>query len=350
MEPWALTAEADRFFAALDTQNRLEMPIVIASIAREGSSKTAKDWFACNIELDVTISDFYAEFSDVWKECNVFQVGYEPIAPVLGHNLFFRQELQLPGFFSYAKYIAKQDGQFGLFRGLTPRLCSALLALFTYHKVLKAYTEEEHLLEDEEEESTEEAFHPPVMQPKASKTMNDVIRETSHEMAAQCAATVISHPFHGKSFYKTLLILTFIGFFHLSKFILLFYFLAVITVRRMVQFIGKEIKYSGLFGSFGTIYREEGLKGFFVGLIPRVMGGIIFLWLCKLVTHIINTHVINNRHQYREMKSYTQAVTLVSTGMEHAKAPGMDYVVLIKARPEYAHNKTRIHEAQGREC
>uniref|UniRef100_UPI00358E6566 uncharacterized protein n=1 Tax=Myxine glutinosa TaxID=7769 RepID=UPI00358E6566 len=40
------------------------MPIVIASIAREGSSKTVKDWFACNIELDVTISDFYAEFSD----------------------------------------------------------------------------------------------------------------------------------------------------------------------------------------------------------------------------------------------------------------------------------------------
>uniref|UniRef100_UPI00358F6420 mitochondrial carrier homolog 2-like n=1 Tax=Myxine glutinosa TaxID=7769 RepID=UPI00358F6420 len=215
----------------------------------------------------------------------LMQVGYEPIAPVLGHNLFFRQELQLAGFFSYAKYIAKQDGQFGLFRGLTPRLCSALLALFTHHKVLKAYTEEEHLLEDEEEESTEEAFHPPVMQAKASKTMNDVIRETSHEMAARCAATVISYPFH------------------------------VITVRCMVQFIGKEIKYSGLFGSFGTIYREEGLKGFFVGLIPRVMGDIISLWLCNLVTHIINTHVINNRHQYREMKSYTQAVTSCFTSV-----------------------------------
>ena len=32
-----------------------KMPIVVASIAREGSSKTMKDWFACNIELDVTI-------------------------------------------------------------------------------------------------------------------------------------------------------------------------------------------------------------------------------------------------------------------------------------------------------
>lgn len=39
------------------------MTLIIASIAREGSAILVKEWFACNLEVDVSISDFYAEFT-----------------------------------------------------------------------------------------------------------------------------------------------------------------------------------------------------------------------------------------------------------------------------------------------
>ena len=60
----------------------------------------------------------------------------------------------------------------------------------------------------------------------------------------------------------------------------------VITLRSMVQFIGRESKYCGLCDSIVTIYREEGIVGFFAGLIPRLLGDIISLWLCNSLAYL----------------------------------------------------------------
>ncbi|KAA8592010.1 hypothetical protein FQN60_017384 [Etheostoma spectabile] len=57
--------------------------------------------------------------------------------------------------------------------------------------------------------------------------------QTTKEMIARSCATLVTHPFH------------------------------VITLRCMVQFIGRETKHSGVFDSIVTIYREEGILGFF---------------------------------------------------------------------------------------
>uniref|UniRef100_A0A8D2QDV0 Mitochondrial carrier 2 n=1 Tax=Zonotrichia albicollis TaxID=44394 RepID=A0A8D2QDV0_ZONAL len=188
------------------------------------------------------------------------QVGYEPLPPTLGRNIFGRQVYQLPGLFSYAKHIIKVDGRAGLFKGLTPRLCSSAIGTVVHSKVLQVPA-------------------------RAGRCGNrgfcrSLCSQTSQEMVARSAATLITHPFH------------------------------VITLRCMVQFIGRETKYSGTLSAFATIYREEGILGFFAGLIPRLLGDILSLWLCNMLAYLINTYALENGvSAMTEMKSYSQAVT-----------------------------------------
>ncbi|NXL37332.1 MTCH2 protein, partial [Glaucidium brasilianum] len=219
------------------------------------------------------------------------QVGYEPLPPTLGRNIFGRQVYQLPGLFAYAKHIVKVDGRAGLFKGLTPRLCSSAIGTVVHSKVLQ------RSLLGGGCSSPDASFS---LQPGASKkepvsSLEQVLKETSREMVARSAATLITHPFH------------------------------VITLRCMVQFIGHETKYSGTLSAFATIYREEGVLGFFSGLIPRLLGDILSLWLCNMLAYLINTYALENGcgsaggqrcfffltqvSTMTEMKSYSQAVT-----------------------------------------
>ncbi|NXG76767.1 MTCH2 protein, partial [Baryphthengus martii] len=85
---------------------------------------------------------------------------------------------------------------------------------------------------------------------------------------------------------------------------------------------------SGTLSAFATIYREEGILGFFAGLIPRLLGDILSLWLCNMLAYLINTYALENGVRaprparggcgffvllqvstMAEMKSYSQAVT-----------------------------------------
>ncbi|MEE6499202.1 hypothetical protein FKM82_003353 [Ascaphus truei] len=194
------------------------------------------------------------------------QVGHEPLPPTLGRNLFGRQVNQLPGLFAYAKHIIRIDGKIGLFKGLAPRLCAGAVGTVVHSKVLQHYQE----LEQPEEIGSELK--------ESATSLDRVIKETTREMIARSAATLITHPFH------------------------------VITLRCMVQFIGRETKYNGGgFGSIVTIYKEEGFLGFFAGLIPRLVGDVLSLWLCNMVAYLINTYALENG--VGEMKSYSQAVT-----------------------------------------
>ncbi|XP_072853545.2 mitochondrial carrier homolog 1 isoform X3 [Pogona vitticeps] len=148
------------------------------------------------------------------------QVGHEPLPPTVGRNLLGRKVLYLPGFFAYAGHIVKVDGKRGLFRGLTPRILSSTLSTISRGQVKKAFP-----LEDMEHVSNKD---------DVKTSLRKVAKETSHEMMMQCVSRVISHPLH------------------------------VISMRFMVQFIGREVKYRGVFSSIGTIWKEEGLLGFFV--------------------------------------------------------------------------------------
>ncbi|XP_068432335.1 mitochondrial carrier homolog 2 isoform X2 [Clinocottus analis] len=111
-------------------------------------------------------------------------------------------------------------------------------------------------------------------------SLQHVVNETTKEMIARSCATIVTHPFH------------------------------VITLRCMVQFIGRETKYSGVFDSIVTVYREEGVLGFFAGLIPRLLGDVLSLWICNLLAHLLNTYAIDDSMSHTgEIKNCSQAVT-----------------------------------------
>uniref|UniRef100_W5N0L6 Mitochondrial carrier homolog 1 n=1 Tax=Lepisosteus oculatus TaxID=7918 RepID=W5N0L6_LEPOC len=180
----------------------------------------------------------------------LIQVGHEPQPPKLGTNLFGRKVLYLPGFFSYARHIVQVDGKRGLFRGLCPRIVSSAISTVVRSKVKQVIP-----IEDMEHVSNKDDI---------KTSLRKVVKKTSHEMVVQCLSRIATHPFH------------------------------VISVRCMAQFVGREVKYSGLFSSIMKIFQEEGVSGFFVGLVPHVLGEVIFLWCCNLLAHFINTYAVDD--------------------------------------------------------
>ncbi|XP_038125151.1 mitochondrial carrier homolog 2 [Cyprinodon tularosa] len=198
----------------------------------------------------------------------LIQVGHEPLPPALGRNLFGRPVQQLPGLFAYAKHIIKIDGKTGLYKGLVPRLCAGALGTVVHSKALQKCQEKDFPQVVGGQQKAEEG------------SLLHVVNETTKEMIARSCATVITHPFH------------------------------VITLRCMVQFIGRETKYSYMFGSIITVYREEGIWGFFAGLIPRLLADIISLWICNLLAHALNKYAIDDTMNHKgEIKSVSTALT-----------------------------------------
>ncbi|XP_016099652.1 mitochondrial carrier homolog 2-like [Sinocyclocheilus grahami] len=195
------------------------------------------------------------------------QVGHEPLPPTLGRNMFGRQVYQLPGLFAYAKHIIQIDGKSGLFKGLTPRLCAGTIGTIVHSRVLQKCQEEKIEVVGSSQKAED-------------GSLQHVVNETTKEMIARSCATIVTHPFH------------------------------VITLRCMVQFIGREVKYSGVFDSIVTIYREDGILGFFAGLIPRLLGDVLSLWICNMLAHFINTYAIDDSTSHTgEIKNCSQAVT-----------------------------------------
>ncbi|XP_054631684.1 mitochondrial carrier homolog 1-like [Dunckerocampus dactyliophorus] len=189
----------------------------------------------------------------------LIQVGHEPLPPTVGTTMFGRRVLYLPGFFSYAQHIVKVDGKRGLFRGLSPRMVS--IAIST---VIRTKVKTTELLSKKEDVQT---------------SLRKVMKETSHEMVIQCLSRIATHPFH------------------------------VLSVRCMAQFVGREVKYSGIFSGIVRIFKEEGVSGFYVGLMPHVLGEVLFLWCCNLLAHFINTYAVDDSFsQASAVRSYTKFV------------------------------------------
>ncbi|XP_078500479.1 mitochondrial carrier homolog 1 [Lissotriton helveticus] len=202
----------------------------------------------------------------------LLQVGHEPIPASFGRNLLGRKVSYLPGFFTYARYIVEVDGKHGLFRGLTPRIISSTLSIISRGALKKAYP-----WEDLEHVSNKD---------NVKTSLRKVVKETSNEMMVQCLSRIVSHPLH------------------------------VVSVRCMVQFIGREVKYSGVFGFISAIYKEEGIMGFFQGLVPHILGEVLFLWCCNLLSHFINAYAVDdNFSQASVIRSYTKFVMGIAVNL-----------------------------------
>ncbi|XP_037680955.1 mitochondrial carrier homolog 1-like [Choloepus didactylus] len=194
----------------------------------------------------------------------LIQVGHELMLPTIGTNVLEKKVLYLPSFFTYAKYIVQVDGKIGLFRGLSPWLMSITLSTVTRGSMKKVFPPDEI-----EQVSNKDDM----------KTSLKKVKETSYKMMMQCVSCMLAHPLH------------------------------VISMCCMVQFVGREAKYSCMVSSIGKIFKEEGLLGFFVGLIPYLLGDVVFLWGCNLLAHFINAYLVDDSlSQALAIQSYTRFV------------------------------------------
>ncbi|XP_013769521.1 mitochondrial carrier homolog 1 isoform X4 [Pundamilia nyererei] len=157
-------------------------------------------------------------------------------------------------------HIVKMDGKRGLLRGLSPRIVSSAISTVVRSKVKQQI---DVLFKNGDQQNS----------------LRKVVKETSHEMIIQCLSRVATHPFH------------------------------VMSVRCMAQFVGREVKYGGMLSCMVKIFKEEGVAGFYVGLIPHVLGEVLFLWCCNLLAHFINTYAVDESFsQASAVRSYTKFV------------------------------------------
>lgn len=195
----------------------------------------------------------------------LIQVGHEPLPAQRAKTFFGKEVMRLPNFLQYAGHIKNMDGWLGLYRGLGPRIVHNIVSSTVTNTITNKMKEndEKHGKNDEED-----------------KSVKGFLQETGKIAAAKTAGIVISYPFH------------------------------VISIRMMVQFIGKETHYRNIFSSIQEIYEEEGILGFFSGLLPHLIGELFAVWMYRTINYLVEKYVIDEQYlQIAEVRNYSQGIS-----------------------------------------
>ncbi|CAH3166337.1 unnamed protein product [Pocillopora meandrina] len=114
----------------------------------------------------------------------------------------------------------------------------------------------------------------------------EFFEETCVQAVAKCSGIIISHPFY------------------------------VLSVRMMVQFVGQETIYSGLCASVKEIYSNEGLGGFFSGIIPRLVGEVLSLLLYRGACFLVSKYAIDSEvGRSKEVQVYRDVLFQYAAGV-----------------------------------
>lgn len=183
----------------------------------------------------------------------LIQIGYEPVAAKKGVSVILRKPANyLPNIFSYMGHIRKTEGFFGLYRGLTPKLAGHLFSIYFTDKIADSFDFYGHEIQRTNQEVSDE-----------EQQLDKITRNLQGDLIITNTSIILGHPFH------------------------------VISVRMMAQFIGKETLYSSLYSSIIEIYKENGILGFFSGLIPILMFNTSVLVLSSSTYYLLKKYVIN---------------------------------------------------------
>lgn len=184
----------------------------------------------------------------------LIQIGYEPIAPQPGRTFLGRPALVLPNIFQYVKHIKKVDGLSGCYRGLTPKLIGSIVGVIGSRRVadkLGLDEIDENESKDESDLTEEESYE-------------RFMRGLKHDLVFHASGIIITHPFH------------------------------VISIRMMAQFVGRETIYKSLWSSIKEIVSEEGIFGFFSGLIPKLLCDLTCIALTSTTCYLVNKYYIRD--------------------------------------------------------
>uniref|UniRef100_A0A1Y1MQ24 Mitochondrial carrier homolog 2 n=1 Tax=Photinus pyralis TaxID=7054 RepID=A0A1Y1MQ24_PHOPY len=241
----------NRFYPNLD----IEEPDPDINYKHNMSKQKGNSWSNYAVRIIVSTASHPLEYAKV-----LIQIGHEPIAPRPTTTLFGRPALKLPNIFEYVRYIKSVDGLVGCYRGFVPKVCGNLASAIASQKVI------DHLESDKEDEEE-------LSEADEDKRTELFLKSVKKDLVTRATAIVVSHPFH------------------------------VVTIRIMAQFVGNETTYNGLFASIMQIYKESGVKGFFSGLVPRILGDVFSLLLASALAYAFNTYVFEDK----ELQMYTSA-------------------------------------------
>ncbi|XP_034103452.1 mitochondrial carrier homolog 2 [Drosophila nasuta] len=215
-------------------------------------------WIRFGLRLGVSAALHPFEYSKT-----LIQIGYEPISARPGKSLLGKPVMLLPNIFQYAGHIRKIDGFYGCYRGLAPKLAGSVLSMVVSERVAEklglAYQDDK----DESELTEEESY----VQFKYN-LKRDIVLTVS--------GIVVAHPFH------------------------------VISLRMMAQFIGRETLYNSILGSVAEIWNNEGVLGFFAGLIPKLLCDVAGLVLSSSTVFVINKYLIKDKVARQYNAGFTQ--------------------------------------------
>jgi len=203
----------------------------------------------------------------------LIQLGHEPIAPRNTKSLLGKPVLAYPSVFQYCGHIRRRDGFLGLWRGVSPRLINVAIQHFAEKKFNELYPPEETGEEDEDELTLEQK-------------QERVLRETLRSIACKVTCVVITQPLH------------------------------VMALRAIAEFVGNEEKYSGgltlgLYNGAVNILNENGILGFWSGLVPRALGEVGVIAVTAGLSFLVNEFLIKKE---KDMKQYTNHITSFLAG------------------------------------
>jgi carrier protein len=66
---------------------------------------------------------------------------------------------------------------------------------------------------------------------------------------------------------------------------------------------------SGIFSSIKEIFHENGILGFFSGVVPRILGEVASLFIASSLTFVVNSYLGDDQ----ELKKFSGGFMIVST-------------------------------------
>ncbi|CAO1340330.1 unnamed protein product [Diamesa serratosioi] len=210
-------------------------------------NEQVNEWIRFGMKLAVSSALHPFEYAKV-----LIQIGFEPLPARATTTLFGRPTLALPNIFQYVGHIKSIDGLKGCYRGLAPKLFGNIVS--THISEIIADKLGLAKVEDNEKDNlTEEEY------------FDRFEKQLKRDLVVHTSAAIIVSPFH------------------------------IISVRMMAQFVGQEVKYQTIFGSIATIYKDEGILGFFKGLIPRLVFDLSCVILASTATYYVGRHFIKEK-------------------------------------------------------
>jgi len=202
---------------------------------------------------------FHAAIHPIEYAKFLIQIGHETMPAYKAKNIYGKEKYFYPSIFAYIGHIKKVDGLSGCYRGLCPNILAKVVGGVACQRVADA-------IPIENESAAQESL-------TEEEQIRRFLLTTLRESVSRAAGILASHPLH------------------------------IIALRTMAEFVGRDGLYTGVLCSFGVIYEQEGVLGFFAGLFPRLLCDFGSVWVSNTVVYLVNNYYIEDK----DAKMYANA-------------------------------------------